>query len=1327
MRLDFFADDFYQGMKQLFRELNVPVHYLSEAPASPEEILSAAYRADHPAHASIRDVYILGMVDEASFAERPGPEIGQVRSDYEGILIFGVDLKPREEGLLPSRWQLAEITRAFNREFHYTPVVVVFRYGNLLALANVERRAYRQNWREGEQPGKVSILRDIDILSPHAGHLRILEELRIPRAGADAVQSFEELYRYWQSVFDVSILSKQFYKELSNWYFWALKSVNFPGASQEAQYDLLRDDERVKEHNAKNLIRLLTRLLFVWFIKEKQLIPEDLFEERFLREELLREFKPSRAANLDLIADEKSAFYKAVLQNLFFAGLNQVQGKREFRKDNQHRNVTQLMRYARYLKDPAKLVALIEDAVPFMNGGLFDALDKPDPEQVGKRGEAVIVYQDGFSDRPDNELIVPDYIFFGGEERVDLSDEYGGGSQQVTVKGLLPILKSYKFTIAENTPMEEDVALDPELLGKVFENLLASYNPETKKTARKMTGSYYTPREIVSYMVDRSLAAYLKEHLAADFRDREELDRMLLRLLSYEEDQPFTDDRIADKIIRLLDACKILDPACGSGAFPMGVLQKMVHVLHKLDPHNEKWKERQIRKAERIEDADIRERAVQDIEEAFSSNGLDYGRKLYLIENCIYGVDIQPIAIQISKLRFLISLIVDQKVDKRKANFGVRPLPNLETKFIAANALVTLERPERGTFGIPAAKELGERLQAIRHRLFSAKTPATKRRLREEELALRRQLAGMLAERGWSEASAEKLAAWDPYDQNRSSAFFDPEWMLGAEEGFDIVIGNPPYLGERKNKPYFLAVQDSPSNRYYLGRMDYFYFFFHIGIDLLKESGVGAYITTNYYPTALGARKLRADLKDRTTLLELVNFNEARIFDSAAGQHNMITLFKKGKFGLPAKVKDIRSNGVLPENELKALLESEDGDRQLAQSELWDGEENYLRLTGLSDGASPINRALDLLKRASTDVLGNICKPLIGLESSLDEVYVANLEFFRDIVQDEREWAYIKPFFKNSDIARYKVAGHTDRYILYLHEQVPDIAALPGIYRYLLANEERIKGRKGANLRGAYRRGNWWVLNTPRLDMDFEDEKIVTPYRSKTLRFAWTREPWYASRDVYYIVRQKPDVSLKYIVAVLNSTLYYRWLYYRGKRKGDMLELYAKPLKEIPIKEASPAEQQPFIRLAELAAFAAAHDPGRLPIVEQAIDALVFESIYGEHMRERDIAVAAWIEADLADVCGKAPDIEAAGRAKQAAMLEALCARWTDPQGEVAGRIASFAEESPDLLAPILEGPDGAGGRDDRVGADDQDDRDGAGGPDGVDGQGSLEGEECKA
>jgi len=1313
VRLDYFIDDFYQGMKRLFRELNIPIHYLSESPASPEEILSAAYRTDNPAFALISDVYILGMVDEASFADRAGPAIEQVREDYEGILIFGVTLKARDDGSRPTRSQLAEITRAFNREFHYTPVVVVFRYDRHLALANVERQTYRQHWREGEKAGKVSILRDIDLAAPHAGHLRMLEELRISRTGAGAVQSFDELYRYWQSVFDVSILSKLFYKELSNWYFWALKSVNFPGASQDAQYDLLKDDDKVKEHNAKNLIRLLTRLLFVWFIKEKQLIPESLFEERFLREELLREFRPSHSTDLNVIDTEKSVFYKAVLQNLFFAGLNHVQGKREFHKDNQHRNATQLMRYAHYLKDPAKLVVLIEDAVPFMNGGLFDALDKPDPAQTGKRGKEIIVYQDGFSDRPDNELVVPDYIFFGGEERVDLSDEYGGGSQQVAVKGLVPILKSYKFTIAENTPMEEDVALDPELLGKVFENLLASYNPETKKTARKMTGSYYTPREIVSYIVDRSLAAYLTEHLAADFRDRGELARMLQRLLSYEKDQPFADDRIVEKIIHLLDSCAILDPACGSGAFPMGVLQKLVHVLHKLDPHNVKWKERQIRKAEGIENADIRERAVQDIEEAFSSNGLDYGRKLYLIENCIYGVDIQPIAIQISKLRFLISLIVDQKVDKGKANFGIRPLPNLETKFIAANALVTLDIPDRDLFDRPAVQELGAKLTATRHRLFSAKTPATKRRLREEDQALRRRLARLLAEQGWNEAAADRLAAWDPYDQNRSSEFFDKGWMLGAEDGFDIVIGNPPYLGERKNKPYFLAVQDSPSNRYYLGRMDYFYFFFHIGIDLLKEAGVGAYITTNYYPTALGARKLRADLKERTTLLELVNFNETRIFDSAAGQHNMITVFKKGKHALKARVKDIRGSGVVPENEMKELLADAQEDLRLVQSELWDGEENYLRLTGMSNGASPINRALDLLKRESTDVLGNLCRPLIGLESSLDEVYAAGLDFFRDIVRDEREWAYIKPFFKNSDIARYKVAEHTNRYILYLHEQVPDIAALPGIYRYLLVHEERIKGRKGANLRGAYRRGNWWVLNTPRLDMDFEDEKIVTPYRSNTLRFALTSEPWYASRDVYYIVRRKPDVSLKYILALLNSTLYYKWLYYRGKRKGEMLELYAKPLKEIPIKEVGPLQQRPFIRLAELAAFAATHAPDRLPVVERAIDALVFELIYGEHMRERGIAAAAWIEADLDEVCGHAPDFEAAGRAKQAEMLNALCARWSDPAGEVAERIGSFAEKSPDLLAPILEGPGGRGdpngrdGEDGQEGRDDQDDQDG--------------------
>ena len=245
--------------------------------------------------------------------------------------------------------------------------------------------------------------------------------------------------------------------------------------------------------------------------------------------------------------------------------------------------------------------------------------------------------------------------------------------------------------MAENTPVEEEIALDPELLGRVFENLLASYNPETQTTARKQTGSFYTPREIVNYMVDESLKAYLKQKLEDETGIKpEDAEAGLEILFTYTEKEHAFTAKESKVLIAAIDNCKILDPACGSGAFPMGVLHKLVHILHKLDPQNEKWKERQISRARQLDDPAIREKTIEDIESAFANNELDYGRKLYLIENCIYGVDIQPIAVQIAKLRFFISLVVDQKKNSSRKNLGILSLPNLETKFVAANTLIGL-------------------------------------------------------------------------------------------------------------------------------------------------------------------------------------------------------------------------------------------------------------------------------------------------------------------------------------------------------------------------------------------------------------------------------------------------------------------------------------------------------------------------------------------------------------------------------------------------------------------------------------------------------------
>lgn len=343
------------------------------------------------------------------------------------------------------------------------------------------------------------------------------------------------------------------------------------------------------------------------------------------------------------------------------------------------------------------------------------------------------------------------------------------------------------------------MSLDPELLGKVFENLLASFNPETQTTARKQTGSFYTPREIVQYMVDESLVAHLKRTVG------EELEPQYRQLMQYSDDDVELTAEQRKSIMQSLYNCKILDPACGSGAFPMGILQQMVHILNRIDPDNSGWKEMMLQKAldetseaYRNSSSDERKELIADIERSFdeSINRPDYARKLYLIENCIYGVDIQPIAIQISKLRFFISLVVDQNTNADPTdNFGIRPLPNLEAKFVAANTLIGLVKKDASLFDSAEIKAKENELKIAKHKIFGAKTVKTKRKYKNIVNNLRQEIADMLyANDAVGNDEARQLASWDMFDQNASSPFFDPEWMFGVKDGFDIVIGNPPYV-----------------------------------------------------------------------------------------------------------------------------------------------------------------------------------------------------------------------------------------------------------------------------------------------------------------------------------------------------------------------------------------------------------------------------------------------------------------------------------------------------------------------------------------------------
>ncbi|MDM8548589.1 Eco57I restriction-modification methylase domain-containing protein [Desulfobacterales bacterium HSG2] len=797
----------------------------------------------------------------------------------EAYLFFAIELKDADY----SRTELSDITRQMNRVFPM-PVMLLFRYGEYLTLSVIKRRLHKRD-ESRDVLEKVTLVKDIRIADPHRAHIEILSDLDLDALGKTyTVTNFVALHNAWQKVLDCSELNKKFYGELANWYFWALQNVDFP-----------KDGEANEEiRNATAIIRLLTRLIFVWFVREKGLIPKKLFDKNELD------------SILNFRDKNRSTFYKAILQNLFFATLNQEQGKRAFRRKGQNYNVTNLYRYEHLFEIGRDEVLKLFEEIPFLNGGLFDCLDKPHPTKKGPRGGDRIIRIDGFSDRDDNPLRVPDFLFFAEEKNFDLNKTYGTGNKKYEVRGLINLLDKYKFTIAENTPVTEEIALDPELLGRVFENLLASYNPETETTARKQTGSFYTPREIVDYMADESLKASLSNLVAEKVEDATEDDIKtgLDVLFAYtEKEHAFTDDEVSS-IVEAVSELKILDPACGSGAFPMGILHKLVFILGKLDSDNSRWrdlqKQRAIRETEtayNLGDRKERQQKLQEIEKAFDFNTSDYGRKLYLIENSIYGVDIQPVAVQISMLRFFISLIAEQIPDKTRENFGIRPLPNLETKFVAANTLIKIEKPKdnRNLFDNPETERLENRLKEIRHSHFSAKTPRTKRKYRKEDKETREKIAKVLASGFGDESTAKQLASWNPYNQNTSAEFFDPEWMFGIRDGFDIVIGNPPYInatdfkniyGTKRREEYKKIFRTSK------GTYDVFVLFFEKGMELLKNNGQMSLITPNKYLSAKYATALRAHMLNCSTVQKLVDLSSVNVF-SEISVYPVITVLRK--------------------------------------------------------------------------------------------------------------------------------------------------------------------------------------------------------------------------------------------------------------------------------------------------------------------------------------------------------------------------------------------------------------------------------------------------
>ncbi len=789
--------------------------------------------------------------------------------NFRSYLFVGAELS----GSTYPRSRYAELAREINKHIPI-PTFVIFRTSTgLMTLAFVHRREHKRV--SGRQVlGRVQLIREIDPANPHRAHLDTLNELSLKERlvwmdSHRKPRNFDGLLAAILDTLDTQALNKRFYEDLFSWFTRAVEVAEFPISQAQS----LPKEEHV--------IRLITRVLFIWFIKEKGLVADELFIE-----------DQARCLLKDYDACSGDSYYRAVLQNLFFATLNCEFGQRRWSsKENATHRVFSRWRFRDEVRQPKRLVELFA-RTPFINGGLFDCLDSIESKSAG--GYRIDCFSDNVTKSTEREykmVSVPNCLFFGD-------------------KGLFTILNRYKFTVEENTPTEIEVALDPELLGRVFENLLAAYNPETRETARKQSGSYYTPRPVVDYMVGEALAESLANKTIVENVNNREWRERLDCLLDY--DDAFDDARdlfSEEEIGRLINAIstiKVLDPACGSGAFPMGVLHRLTLALRRLDFDNHRWEalQKEIASGKAIKAFDTKSEAERNTELAEISSlfesyrDSDFGRKLYLLQNSIFGVDIQSVACQIAKLRFFISLAIEQEQRPEGENLGIRPLPNLETKFLAADALRGLNDPSKMQISTIRSEEIKKALHANREFHFHAQTRQQKLSSISRDANLREDLASELQDSGFAEKESRRIADWDPFNQMGVADWFDPKYMFGLDSGFDIILANPPYVESRNSlisaeqKDAYLHQVKMDWSAAVARGSDLLIYFFCRGAKFMSRTGLCAYITQNSWLSTDYGYKFQQFCSGRFSFYRILD-TESKFFTDIGSQNiNAVITFQ---------------------------------------------------------------------------------------------------------------------------------------------------------------------------------------------------------------------------------------------------------------------------------------------------------------------------------------------------------------------------------------------------------------------------------------------------
>lgn len=756
----------------------------------------------------------------------------------------------------------------------------------------------------------------------------------------------------------------------------------------------------------------------------------------------------------------KSSYYHIVLEPLFFKILNTPLEDRNYSK----------IRVDNYLEQKFR-------KIPFLNGGLFDP-QRDDYYEEGLTGIS----------KYNNILKIPNDWF----------------------SKLFTVFNEYNFTVDENTLYDIELSIDPEMLGRIFEKLLMEINPDTGETARRKTGSYYTPRIIVEEMVNRSLSHYLNMHTSLPGYKIE-------YLLDFKEyDENIFSDNEKDEVIAAIDEIRVLDPACGSGAFPIGMLQKIVIILQKIDPTSKKWLDKQIAN---VNDQSIKSAIIKQL----SGKKANYIHKKGILSKSIFGVDIQKVAVEISRLRCFLTLIVDEEIDEKQKNMNIEPLPNLDFKFICANSLVGLDdNPQEHV----ATQSLILELRKYIEDYFEA-TNKNKETIKNEIVKIQNELYNQMILWGSNSKKSNtqeyQLSTWDAFNDH-NNAWFDSKIMFGINNGFDIIIGNPPYYSvdpkqKKISKEMFKYLKENYQS--FHGLTDILVFFYEKALEMLDEKGIICFISKNrWYNSASynNFRKLLVRYK-----IKIDDFDDTFVFKGVGVTTNIITVQKASPQIIYRIFDNSGIDNIFRDSNYKTFAKTEhDSEWRLMTDSIID-KMDRIEKGNLNGGSGHKITPGEHFKLRKID----------------SNKYVAENSNIRnrtsEIIPSNEEKEYIYRYASSGDIQAYHITQN-DRYIINMMNA--DINELSNLSKYFNKIKRKDSGEKWYEYHNGQGYRNCKIME--------RKEKIIFPkrmYLNRKSSFALDNNNIIVGMDCGIIVPKIEALRIKYLLAILNSSL--MWYYFR--------------------------------------------------------------------------------------------------------------------------------------------------------------------------------------